>query len=368
MDLDCVLSNGIHGVHICGQQLDVDLDGISSGTGVGLGVSGDDGNGIAELEDLLVTQDGTVPAVTLVVQGQHDQTVDAVLAACGDDVGGGDDPLDAGHLQSLGGINTLNESVGDLGLDQSQPQGAFGHLQSVVSAEVPGTHDLGSCGGTDILGADDGVTGGLEDQVFLGDLSAVNAGSVHNSVNQRLVTGAAAQVAVLLEPVTDFFTGGSIVVVQQDLGGHDEAGGAEATLSAAMSHPGNLQGVHIGNGTDAFNGGDLSILSDLAQLHNAGACNLAVHNDVTGTAVALAAADFTAGQQQTLTQEAGQGLVLAYQNRTGCAVDDECSLDHTVFLPKYIESFGIFYLWVPQGSSSGPPPVRSCIRCMPREV
>jgi hypothetical protein len=44
--------------------------------------------------------------------------------------------------------------------------------------------------------------------------------------------------------------------------------------------------------------------------------------------VALAAADLTAGQQQTLTQEAGQGLVLAYQYSAGYAVDNECSLDH----------------------------------------
>ena len=159
-------------------------------------------------------------------------------------------------------------------------------------------------------------------------VSYMALGSVHASVHEGLVAGAAAQVAVLLEPVTDFFTGGSIVVVQQDLGGHDEAGGAEAALGAAMCHPGNLQGMHIGNGTDAFDGGDLSVLSDLAQLHDAGTGNLAVHNDVTGAAMTLAAADLTAGQQQTVPKEAGQSLVLAYQHGAGYTVDDECSLDH----------------------------------------
>ena len=220
--------------------------------------------------------------------------------------------------------------MGNVSLYQSQAQGAFGHLQSVVSAEVPGTHNLLGCGRTDVLGADDGVAGGLEDQVFLGDLSAVNAGSVHNSVHQRLVTGAAAQVTVLLEPVTDFFTGGSIVVVQQYLCGHNEAGGAEATLRTAVSHPGDLQGMHIGDGTDAFDGGDLSAVLDLAELHQAGTGDLAVHDDITSAAMAFATADLTAGQQQALTQEGGQSFVLIDHHGALNAVDNKCLSNHIV--------------------------------------
>ena len=183
MNFDGVLGNGVHGVHVGGQLFDVHDHGVSGGTGVGLGVGGNDGDGVTELEDLLVTQDRTIPAVALVVQRQHDQTVDAVLAAGGHDVLGSDNLLNAGHLLGLGGINALNQSVADLGLNQSQTQGALGHLQSVVRAEVPGTGDLLSGGGTDVLGAHDGVAGGLEDQVFLGDLATDHTGSVHNGVH-----------------------------------------------------------------------------------------------------------------------------------------------------------------------------------------
>ena len=300
---------------------------------MGLGVGGNDGDGVTELEDLLVAQDRTIPAVTLVVERQHDEAVDAVLAAGSHDILGGDDLLNAGHLLSRGGVNALDQRVADLGLHQRQTQGALGHLQGVVRAEVPGAGDLLGGGGTDVLGANDGVAGGLENQVFLGDLAPDDPGSVHHGVHERLIAGAAAQVAVLLEPVANLFTGGRGVVIKQYLGGHDEAGGAEAALSAAVGHPGHLQGMQVGQGADAFDGRDLCAVLDLAQLGQAGAGDLAVYDDVTGAAVALAAADLTAGEQQALPQEGRQCFVLIHQNVPGDAVDDECFLDHSAIPP-----------------------------------
>ena len=223
--------------------------------------------------------------------------------------------------------------MADLGLHQRQTQGTFGHLQGVVRAEVPGTGDLLSGGGADVLGAHDGVAGGLENQVFLGDFAPHDTGGVHDGVHKRLITGAAAQVPVLLEPVTNLLTGGRGVVVQQHLGGHDEAGGAEAALGAAVSHPSHLQRMQVGQGADALDGGDFRAILDLAEPSQAGAGDLAVYDDVTGAAVALAAADLTAGQQQALPQEGRQSLVFVHQNIPGDAVNNKRFSDHSAIPP-----------------------------------
>lgn len=62
----------------------------------------------------------------------------------------------------------------------------------------------------------------FEDKVFLGDLAADHAGSIHDGVNEWFITGAAAKVAVLLEPVAYFFAGWIWIVVQKHLGSHDK--------------------------------------------------------------------------------------------------------------------------------------------------
>ena len=327
VDLDGVGRHGVQRVHVGGQLLDLHLHGVGRGAGMGLGVGGHDGDGVAELEDLVGAEDRALKAVGLVVLGQHDQTVDLVGAAGGQDVLVGDDLHDAGHLLGLGGVDGLDVGVGDLGLGQGQTQAA-GHLQRVVSAEVPGAGDLLGGGGTDVLGALDAVAGGLEDQVFLGHLAAQHGGGVHGGVDEGLVAGAAAEVALLVEPVADLLAGGAGIVLQQDLGADDEAGRAEAALGAAVGHPGHLQRVHVAQGADALDGGDLGVVGNSAHLVDAGLGDLAVHDDVAGAAVALAAADLAAGQQQVLTQDGRQGLVLVQDQVPGNAVDDKRFLDH----------------------------------------
>ena len=319
MDLDGVGSHGVKRVHVGGQLFDLHLDGVGRGAGMGLGVGGDDGDGIAELEDLVRAEDRALEAVGLVVLGQHDQTVDLVRSAGGKDVLVGDDLHDAGHLLGLRGVDGLDVGVGNLGLGQSQTQTA-GHLQRVVGAEVPGAGDLLGGGGTDVLRALDAVAGGLEDQVFLAHLAAQHGSGGHGGVDEGLVAGAAAEVALLVEPVA------------QDLGADDEAGRAEAALGAAVSHPGDLQRVHVAQGADTLDRGDLGVVRDTAHLEDAGLGDLAVDDDVARAAVALAAADLTAGQQQVLTQNGRQGLVLVQDKIPGNAVDDKRFLDH-VFAP-----------------------------------
>ena len=91
--------------------------------------------------------------------------------------------------------------------------------------------------------------------------------------------------------------------------------------------------MQVGQGADALDGGDLRAVLDLAQLGQAGAGDLAVYDDVTGAAVALAAADLTAGEQQALPQEGRQCFVLIHQNVPGDAVDDKGFLDHSAIPP-----------------------------------
>ena len=269
VDLYGVLGDGVHGVHVSGQFFYVHHHRIGGGSGVGLGIGGHYGYGVAELEYLLVTEHRAVPAVALVVQRQHDQAVYPVLAAGGYDVLGGDDLGYAGHLLGGGGVHGFYESVAHLGLDQGQAQRALRHLQGIVSAEVPGAGDLLGGRGSDVLGAHNGVAGGLEDKVFLADLASNDSGGIHDRIHQGLIAGAAAEVAVLVEPVPYLLTGGGGVVVQQHLGADDKAGGAEAALGAAVGHPGHLQRMHVGYGAHALYGGDLGAVFHLAHLHDA---------------------------------------------------------------------------------------------------
>ncbi len=102
--------NGVGGkrlgdAHIGGQNFKIDLDCGSGSFGMLLGVGRDYCDGIAELEDLFIAEDGSVPAVALVVERQHYKTVYTVLAGhilCCDDL------EDAGHLLGLGSVNALD--------------------------------------------------------------------------------------------------------------------------------------------------------------------------------------------------------------------------------------------------------------------
>jgi hypothetical protein len=81
-----------------------------------------------------------------------------------------------------------------------------------------------------------------EQQILFGLLSPrMIAGGIHHRVDQGLVAGAAAGVAVAVEPVAHLLARRVVVVVEQHLGRHHEAGRADAALRAAVSHPGDLQ-------------------------------------------------------------------------------------------------------------------------------
>jgi hypothetical protein len=181
-----------------------------------------------------------------------------------------------------------------------------------------------------ILGALYALAGGLEDQIFLGLFAAHDGGGVHNCVDDGLIAGAAAQVAGLVEPLADFFAGGVGVLLQQHLGADYEAGGAEAALSGAVGHPRDLQRMHVADSADTLDGGDLRVVADLAHLDEAGPGHFAVQNDVAGAALALAAADLAAGEQQALTQHGRKRLAALNQHKALDSVDHKWFFDHTV--------------------------------------
>ena len=88
--------------------------------------------------------------------------------------------------------------------------------------------------------------------------------------------------------------------------------------------------MHVADGADALNGGDFRVVPHLAHLHDAGTGHLAVQNDVAGAAMALAAANLAAGEQQMLTQNLGQGFVLLQHQVAGDAVNYQSFSNHSL--------------------------------------
>ena len=86
MDLDCILCHGFRSTHICRQNLKLNLNCISGCSCMSFRICSNNGNGVTKLEYFLITEYRAVPSVTLVVQRQHDKTVDPVLSACSDNI------------------------------------------------------------------------------------------------------------------------------------------------------------------------------------------------------------------------------------------------------------------------------------------
>ena len=333
VNFDGILGHGRRGVHVGREDFEVDLHELSGLAGDLLGSGGHQGDSVTVLEHLFVAQDRTIPTVTL-VGGEGDQTGDAVLAL---DVLGGDDAVDAFDLQGLGEVDALDVGVGHAGFDDGQVQGVGGQLQGLVVTEGPLAGDLGHAGRTRSAGIED-VAVGREVMVDVeGHLAAQDLGGVHDGVDQRDKTGAAAHVLVLLEPVAHLLAGGLGILVQQALGGHDEARGAEAALGRAVDHPGHLQRMQVLRGADAFNGGDVGVVLDPADLGDAGAHDLAVEDHRTGAALAFAATDLGPDQVHLLAQHLGQ---------EGIGVNDELALD-AVDDPDFFQLFCNFHAFAP---------------------
>ena len=141
MDLDGIVRHGGRSVHVGGQYFQIDLDHLCCSIGVFLGVGTDDGNGITELKNLFIVEDRAIPAITLVGR-EGDQAGDAVFTF---DILVGNDLEYAGHFFRLGGVDPLDDGMGNFRLDQGALQRPFGKLQPHIRTEIPGAGCLGYC-------------------------------------------------------------------------------------------------------------------------------------------------------------------------------------------------------------------------------
>ena len=181
-----------------------------SDTGQGFGVADQGADGFAAVADMGLGQDG------LVLAGG----VDAVEVAAGD-VGGGQDADQAG----VGGIDRGEIAEGETGVgvraaDRAQGEGWF--VGQRVGAEPVGADEFG--GAVDLGEA-------AADRVVAG--WGRWGGDVEHGVDDLAVAGAAAQHTA--ERVLHRLVGRRGVARQKIGGGHQHAGGAEATLGRAVA-------------------------------------------------------------------------------------------------------------------------------------
>ena len=130
---------------------------------------------------------------------------------------------------------------------------------------------------------------------------------VHHRVDQRLVAGAAAEVAVAVEPRAHLLARRRLVVVEQHLRRHDETRRADAALRAAMRHPGDLQRMQFFRRADAFDRDDLGARRELLDGGLTAAVRLAVDDHRARAALAVFTADLATRQQHLLAQDVGEG-------------------------------------------------------------
>ena len=109
------------------------------------------------------------------------------------------------------------------------------------------------------------------------------------------------------------------IAVQQRLGRHDHAGGAEAALNGARINEGLLQRVGVLFRADALNGlHPLSVRTH--REHTAGIDGPAVHDYGTRTALSQVAALLGSGQARPLPQYMQECLLLFYGKLPVCPV------------------------------------------------
>ena len=172
--------------------------------------------------------------------------------------------------------------VRDSRLHDADVEQLVGHVQDLVLAVIPDTADLREGSGTDqrtavVLT----ILCGLHRDIFQCALAAHHLRRCHDSVDDLLVAGAAADVPGLVEPLPDIGSGGVRVLLKQSVGGNDKSGNAEAALHRAALHESVLDGMGMHRSADAFHGDDLAVLFDLRDLPGAGTDQLSVKDHST---------------------------------------------------------------------------------------
>ncbi|OPY12523.1 MAG: hypothetical protein A4E69_02151 [Syntrophus sp. PtaB.Bin138] len=315
MDFDGVRGHGGRGVHVVGQHFQVELNQLGGCIGMGLGIGNDKGDCVAILEDLFVAKHGAIPSVAL-VGGESYQTGNAVSPL---NILVGDDLDYARHLLGGGGVNSLDVGVSHVGVSDGSVEGVFGKLVGLVVAEVPETASLGNGSGARIAcSVNPAVRWRFVLECGFGHFAAQNLGCVHCRVHYGDVTGAAAGVLVLGEPVTHILAGRVRIGVEERLDGYYETRCAETALYGAVVDKSLLNGVEVDGCSDAFGGDDCRPVVNAFHPGHAGAHQLAVNDDITGAAGACSTSDLYASQVELIAQNVGQERFL---------VDDQMSFD-----------------------------------------
>src|SRR6185503_11821895 len=167
----------------------------------------------------------------------------------------------------------------------------------------------------------------------IGSGSSHLGGGVHHRANDLVVAGAAAQVAG--QPVAQLGLARVGVLLQQRLGGHQEARRADAALQRRVLDELALQRMQLVALGHALDGGDRPAVRLHAQ-HQARAHEAAVDGDAAGAAVAGRAAFLGAGEAQLVAQHVEQRLLRLAQELHGIAVHG-CGyvvLGHQPFLAR----------------------------------
>ncbi|MPM02681.1 hypothetical protein SDC9_48936 [bioreactor metagenome] len=227
----------------------------------------------------------------------------------GFEIGGQDDFFDARHLLGLGNVDLQDPGMmGRPGLDDGDVEGVRGHLQLLVVAVIGEAADLCEGGRTN-----DGLSVisvfrriGRSDLIH-GRLAPDDFCRLHDRVDDLLVSCAAADIFMFLEPCPHFFARRVDVFQEQGVGGHDESRRAEAALDGAQFHEGGLQGVKILRGSDPFQRNDLAVFRHFRYFPCAGANELPVENHRAGTANPRIAPHLDAGEPKA-PQHVRQGV------------------------------------------------------------
>jgi hypothetical protein len=337
MDLDGVVLSRLGAAHVGRQGFELDLYLGRGRLGLGLGLGGHDGDGVAELEHLLVAEHRPVVAIPLIPR--EDDEPEAPVTAV--DVLVRHDLDHAGHPFSRARVDGEDLGMRDRGLYQGELKGVRRELEAQIGAVVDGAGGPSHTRRPRIVGVPDAPVGahlGVGADVLDGGVAAHDLGSRHHRIHEWLVPGAAAHIVVLLEPVAHLLAAGRGIGVEQALRRDDESRRAEPALGAAVVDPGDLERMEIVGSPYPLDGCHLGVLGELAHLGDARAHHLAIEKHGAGAALAPAAAHLRPGEPQLLAQYARETIVGVREDVPRDSVDvQDHALGHTATLPLRIE-------------------------------
>ena len=121
-------------------------------------------------------------------------------------------------------------------------------------------------------------------------------------------------------------------MIQEGLGGNEEARAAEAALCSTVNHPGDLDRMQVFRRADAFDRGNAGPVFNLIHLGDAGSDDLAVHDHRADAALGHATSDLGARQAELPAKHVRQRSFGACDNRPEYPVDIKGLFLHTFLL------------------------------------